>query len=530
MRIRELLEKKPRAFQDAVVRVLKSSSSSRGAQFVVSLLVASDYLMPTLCDPALSLEEAISLAQSALQADPMMDVNLAKKLADNVVLGGQTRNAARLLDILGKISTGNRITSSLMRLLRTTDPQLRSKAVLLIGRGSRSVKWVQNRLSESDPRTRANAVEALWDVDTAEARELLRKAGRDGNNRVAGNALFALYRMGDTWVFDELFKMAASESPMFRSSAAWAMGETGDPRFSETLGRLVGETNAIVRKRAFAALARIKTAAKARQGREWRVAGRLLPGSGSTRQFRLEAGPTDGSAPPALVATQFILSVDGRLVVQYQVDTRAQAETLAVIFLFPRIADSASPPWVQGALECLPWKRPSDLWCATFYMPMGETSQAPPDSPPFTADRDAAATALQKAPSKMDCPGFWDAIRDSVQAASAPARGTRHLIAYSQSCAAEPTDMAEIVSAAMSSNTSVQVISPTRNAPLEELCRRTKGSFLLASSEAESSKLVEEAHLTLLSRFMVSCQPGPAARELNIRVAPTGWGETTIPL
>src|SRR6185312_12215685 len=215
-RISELLERDPRSFQSGVVRVLKSPSSSRGLQYVVSLVVASDFLMATLCDPALSLEEAVALARTALQMDSMTDVNLARKLADDSSLGSPLPNAGRLMDVLGEISAGSRITSSLMRLLRNSDPELRSKAVLLIGRSSRSIKWLQNRMGEGDPRTRANAVEALWGVDTVEARELLRSAVMDSNNRVAGNAVFALHCIGDTSSIPEVFKMAASESPLFR--------------------------------------------------------------------------------------------------------------------------------------------------------------------------------------------------------------------------------------------------------------------------------------------------------------------------
>jgi hypothetical protein len=91
--------------------------------------------------------------------------------------------------------------------------------------------------------------------------------------------------------------------------------------------------------------------------------------------------------------------------------------------------------------------------------------------------------------------------------------------------------MAAITSAAMASNTAVHAISLAPSAPLEELCRRTNGSFHLAVSEAESSKLVGEAHLSLLSRFLVSYQPDPGARELTVRAFDaTGWGEIKIPL
>jgi hypothetical protein len=306
------------------------------------------------------------------------------------------------------------------------------------------------------------------------------------------------------------------------------MGETGDPRFSETLGRMLAEPTGIVRKRAFAALSRLKASvAKSRQSGAWRTIACLLPGSGSLRQIRLQVNPTDGSELPKLLPTQFILSVDGQPVTQYQVEARAPAESLAVTFLFPRVADSSNPPWVQGAIDSLPVKRPSDLWNASFYAPAGETPQTVSDPPQFTADSEAAAAMLQKPSGKIECPSLWGAIRNSVQAAGEPASGARNLIVYNQSEAEAPPELADIVAAAISSNTAVQVVSPVRNEPLEELCRSTLGSFHLAPSELESAKMIEEAHLTLLSQFVVSCQLGAGARELNVRVFDSaGWGES----
>lgn len=532
-RLQELLELDPQSFQQGLARVMKSPlSSSRGVQYSVVLLVADELILPALCDPSLSLEEAIALARIALQVDPAIDVTLAKKLADGAARGEPIRNAGRLMDVLGAISSGNRITSSLMRLWRSPDPQMRSKAVLLIGRRSGGVHFAQSRLAETDPRLRANALESLWGVDTAEAKGVLRAAAGDGNNRVAGNALFALYAMGDTSAIADLMKMAASDAPLFRSSAAWAMGETGDPRFSETLGRMMGESNSFVRKRAFTDLSRLKAAAKKRQGCKWRVAARLLPASDSMRQFGFEASPRDGTEQLPLLPTHFILSEDGRPVTQYQVEPCAPAGTLAVTFLFPHSTDS-NPPWVQGALGRLNRKRPSDLWCTAFYGPADQTAQAAPNPPEFTADAPAALAALQRPADQTLYAAFWDAILNSVQAVNSPEGGSRHLIVYNQSSLVAPaTGIAGIVSAAVASNTSVQAVSLTHCEPLEELCRAAQGSFHLAPSALESSRLVEEAYLSLLARFKVSYQPdAPSARELNIRVFdPTGWGETTIAL
>jgi hypothetical protein len=260
-----LCERDPRAFQDAAVRLLKTWYTSRGIQYVVSLLAASDLLLVALCNPALTRDGAISLARAAMETDAAMDVRLAKTVAEKAGAGLPAAAAARLMDVLDAVSHGNRIMPSLLRLLRQPDAQLRSKAVLMIGRASRNVKWVQNRLADADPRTRANAVEALWGIDTTEARELLRVAAADSNNRVAGNALFALHRMGDAWAEPELLKMATAESAAFRASAVWAMSETGDPCFLEAVAHRMGDADAMVRKRAFSALGRLKNAAARRR-------------------------------------------------------------------------------------------------------------------------------------------------------------------------------------------------------------------------------------------------------------------------
>jgi hypothetical protein len=540
--IRELLENDPTEFQDGALRVFKSLATSRGAQFVVGLLLSSNNFVPTLCDATLNLREAVSMARMALQLDPMLDANLAKKLADEAAVGGPVANFGRLLDVLGEISTGSRITPSLMRLLRSPDPEMRSKVVLLIGRSIKSVQWVQNRLAETDPRTRANAVETLWGMETVEARKLLRTVARDGHNRVAANALIALYRMGDVWTIPELFKMAASDSPMFRASAAWAMGESGDPRFSETLARMVGESNAIVRKRAFSALSRLKAAVTmTRQGREWRVAGRSLQGAGSTRltgilrreprQFSLEVTCTDASPPPQLLATQFILTEDRQPISHYQVEMCPVPEVLEATLLFPRPTDSGRPGWIQGAIDGLRYKRPADLCSSMFYLAGGDTPETTPNSPKFSSDRDAIVAAIEKPPGKMECAPFWNCLRTALRAATPSARVARHLIVYNQSSAKPPEDMAPMFSAAMSSNTAVHVVSLTSSATLEELCRRTRGSFDLAQSPDELSHLVEQTYLGLLPRFLVTCLPAPGSRKLKFRVFdPTGWGEITIAL
>jgi len=230
----DFLEREPEVFYRTTIAILKSETGSRAAQHLVALLTSGNLLFRALCDPALDREPAGELARQARLGDPAIDIRLARQLADfNSSDGAMAPGMAeRLLEIVDRISDGNRLLPSLMRILRHDNPYLRSKAVLMIGRSGRSLSWIQRRLQESDTRVRANAIEAIWGVDTDQARELLEWATRDGNNRVAGNALVGLYRMGESATLARLAKMAGHDVPGFRRTAAWSMGETGDPRFS----------------------------------------------------------------------------------------------------------------------------------------------------------------------------------------------------------------------------------------------------------------------------------------------------------
>jgi hypothetical protein len=394
----------------------------------------------------------------------------------------------------------------------------------------RSVEWARNRLSDIDPRTRANAVEALWGRDTAYARALLRSAARDSNNRVAGNALFALYSAGEIWTIGELLKMALSEVPRRRASAAWVMGETGDRRFGDALDGLTGDAHAKVRKQAFSALERLRNAdGKARMGTEWRITARVLPSLDGLRQIALDAVSGDVDSLPKLVATQFVLTESGQVVFNYQLTERAALEALGVSFVFPFAETSGAPAWVAGALDCLPSKSPSDQWRAVYFVQAEDGVRPTTEPPAFTSKAKTAAAALEKQPDKAECGDFWNSIRNCVRA-NASNRGARRLIVYCPMDPGVPGDAPEIISEASREQAVIQVIASASNPTLEDLCRLTHGSFQLAGPGDDIARLVRDAYRALSARFLISYQPvSPNGASLHIWVANSiGWGETTI--
>jgi hypothetical protein len=534
--IRDLLDNDRERFYGTSIEILKGTGDSRGAQYLVALLVANGMLLQALCNPDLNREEALSLGRAARRVDPMIDVALARNLADSAVGDSAVPVAdpARLMDILCEMADAGRIMPSLMRMMRHPNPYLRSKAVKMIGRGSRSTKWVMGRLSESDPRVRANAIESLWGVNTQEARALLNLAASDANNRVAGNALLGLYYLGEASVLADVVKLAGHESALFRSSAAWVMGETGDSRFTEALRRLISEPDATVRKRAFAALAQIKAAnGQPPMGEQWHVAGRMLGGESlkGLRRLMLAVAAEDMREQPKVAPLQFMLSEGGQFITSYKITDKPQPESMSVVFVIPRSREAAGGAFFEGVLNCLKWKRPSDLWSVLPYIETGDGEPPPPHDPEpplFTGNSDALAAALRDTPKRLDCTDLWTAVWRATKQDGGQSRGKRHVIIFSS---AEEGRIAGhgLIGNLQSGRIPAQAISSGPNEQLQEFCRRTHTWYRHGAGE-ELAGMIEQAYLNLLAHYEIAYQPVvPNAPVLKVRVqTPSGWGETLI--
>lgn len=529
--IREMLEQDPRRFLGNALAVLREQPETRGSQFVVTLMVANDLLPQALCDPSLSREQAVALARGALRVDSLIDVALVKALVS--ATPETVSDPGRLMDILDKISDRIRILPSLLRLLRHDDPHIRSKAVLMIGRGSRGVRWVERRMADADARIRANAIESMWGMDRPDARALLHKALRDSSSRVAGNAALGLYMLGDCSSIPEILKMAESDAALERSTAAWVMGETADPRFLAVIAERLQDAVPTVRRRAFRALAKVKeAAAKVAQAPEWRMAALFQPEHGArTRRLRLAVASAQGHGPPVILPTQFLLDEDGRPVNAYRVDEREMPAALSVAFVFPKSLGRAEPPWIKTALHALQWKRNSDLWGLETYRAdagwEGE-SRISGGGTVFYATADTIRTTFLH-PKRASCPDIWAAIWNAVQGQDRLVRGDNRVIVFSN----EPPVSAAgqgLISWVISSSTEVQVICTGDSPRLEDFCKKTRGRFLAARGEEEAAKAVEQAYLQLLARYEISYRPlSLQARALKIRAhTPSGWGELTM--
>ncbi len=534
--IRDLLDNNRELFYATSVEILKASGDSRGGQYLVALMVSTGLLLRALCDPELNRDEALRLGRAARRVDPMVEVALARSLADSAAGDGTAHVAdpARLMDILCELADPSRIMPSLMRMMRHPNPNLRSKAVKMIGRGSRSTKWVMGRLSEPDQRVRANAIESLWGMDTPEVRALLKFAASDAGNRVVGNALLGLYYLGEASILADVINLAAHESPLFRASAAWVMGETGDPRFTDALRRMISEPDPAVRKRAFSALAQIKTAnALPPAAQNWHVAGRMVSGEAvkGMRRLMLAVAGEDMREPPKIMPLQFLLSEGAQYITSYKISEKPLPDAMSVVFVIPRSRESTGGAFFDGVLQCLRWKRPSDLWSIVPYIESGDGEPPPPRDPEpavFTANPDSLAAALRDTPKRLDCTDLWTGVWCATKHDGGPSRGKRHVIVLSSSQESRIAGHG-LIANMQGGRIPLQVVASGPNTQLQEFCRRTSTSFR-TGAVADIPAMIEQTYLNLLARFEIAYLPVvPNAPVLKVRVqTPVGWGETLI--
>ena len=534
--IRQVLDANSKGFCEAALPLLTVDAESHGAQFVTAILMSKDLLLSVLCDPALDREQVTRISRAAMRADSVADVKIAQKLVDSFEADIETLSllhAVRLMDVLSEVSTGARLLPSMLRMLRHPNPYLRSKAALLVGRAKRSGWWASDRQNDADPRIRANAIEGLWGVGSSAARELLQSAASDNNNRVAGNAILGLYRLGETSAIADILAMARHESPVFRATAAWVMGQTGDPRFKDALAGLLREPGAVVRGRSFAALRAIRAGTPSGDGSAWSVAGRMAPDEPQMALRRIQvAVASDKLQPPAaLLPTDFIVSEDGQPVIEYDVTDRPPADSLATIFVFPQTSEEEPSAWVAGAFTAAPWKRSADLWAAMHY---ASESSGPWDSAqavePFRlhSSTDGAIAEVTGKPSATVSAGIWQVLWRAMQGECGPFRGRRNIIIFNRAAVAD-SPAPELISA-IASRGNLQVVSTVPDTLMEQLCQGTNGHFQRAASDEESANLIAHAYLHLLTRYEITYHPVvPEAAEIRVRVHHrTGAGETTI--
>ena len=281
--MREIHQMNPEGFLDATIEVLRESPEGAGARYLLAMLLAQPDSLERICDPEqFSPAQSVTLVQQAKALDPQVEVKLARLVAKlTFETDGQANLGNRVLEILGQAADPCTALPALRQLLACPNARIRSKAALLIGRISRNPQWAKlagavgdTKLGDAKPgdtredqRVVANAIESLWGLDTPAAKDAFHEAVNDARNRVAGNGAIGLYMAGDLEGAEALFRFSRNEQWLFRSTAAWCMGRTADPRFLPQLAKLIKDPAPGVRTTAFRGVAlasqRVKSLKKA---------------------------------------------------------------------------------------------------------------------------------------------------------------------------------------------------------------------------------------------------------------------------
>jgi len=550
--LQQMLSSDQAAFSRASIRVLATATGSAGARYVLHLLRKHNLLMEALADPRGSRrEDAVAAARVIPIIGAPIDADLERVLAAALALPPSGPNAARvlrLLDVLEAASPQPRFYLFQSELMSYPDSAVRSKAALLIASSNKSVSLVGKLLLDNDLRVQANAVEALWTFDTAEARPLLETAARSKTPRVAANAAVGLYRIGDLSSLRLLFSMAGQDDADCRTSAAWAMGETGDPRFLPFLTAWFPRSSGNERVNVLQALGRIRRREKSLAG-AGSIEIRVWPATatGGKRNLVLTLRSPDKPDLSGIKPTEFAIWEGETLVDHYEISAQPNPSLVISGFVLPRFSSAADPyaMAVREAIErCLAYKRADDPWRLDRYLP--DPRKDEPGAPlekaalPYeeallgafakTHQRGflAAAEALRKI---VENPGSRERAADDAIAAfdrqsdaMIKFSGKRKLFLFLAKTGMGRVErhIARLTAFVANERIALHGIAPKEAAGLEEfqgLCRASEGGSFAALAPDEIPGEVERIYAQSVNRFEVSYRaPDPAADSGSIQI------------
>jgi hypothetical protein len=552
------------AFGRASIRVLASATGSPGTRYVLHLLRKHNLLIPALADPSGSrTDEAMAAARVISQIGSPIDTDLEAVMGATLAEPSSAANASRvcrLLQVLEAASAHPRFYLFQMELLSYPDSAVRSKSALLICRSSKSSALVGRMLLDEDTRVQANAVEALWSFEAAEASPLLLIAARSRAPRVAANAAVGLHRIGDPASLRLLFRMAQEDDSDHRTSAAWAIGETGDPRFLPFLTAWFPRSNGNEKVNILQALNRIRRREKA-VTEAGTIGIRIWDAmvEGADRRLVLSLWSADQGGLSELKPTEFALWEGEILVQDYEVSAQQNRGMDISGFILPRFGSEDDPygmAVLDGIGRCLRYKRGDDLWRLDRYLTeprVGAPAALEKGSSPYdesvlgvfarTQQRGflASPEALRKI---VESPGSKERATDNAIAAfhrqsdaMIKFSGKRKLFLFLERDSARGLDrhLARLKSFVVNERIAVHGIVPRGAAGSEELqglCLRTEGGSFAELNPEQVAGEVERIYAQSINRFDVTYRVPeltvPAEGRIQITSA-SGCGRASFP-
>jgi hypothetical protein len=544
-------QRDPAAFAREALSALRTEEASLGLKQLAHMLVQKNLLTDAISDPGeCGREEATAIARNVSKMDihveGELELLLGRMLKSENPYSGKI--VIRILDILAALSCSNMVVRREAELMAHSDAHVRSKAIRIIASIRKGRSWAVSRLSD-DSRIQANAVEALWSANDENCDGIFAVASRSHNNRVAGNALIGLYRRSDVTCIAGIMAMATHADPVYRSTGAWAMGQTEDPRFLPFLADAFANAPANERHWIVRALSRIRKRQRltAAAGKLDVTVAKTTAPTDTTRALTVSLRSSSQDDLSSLSPTQFAIFENGTLITNYRAIAATNPKVLIAAFAAPRYLAETNPygQAIEHALTaCLQQKRAFDFWSVLRY------SVEPEDDPP--ADNGPArlpignfgfldeAYLLQKlirgpGPRSRTTPDLRSCLSKLVEA-SARVSGVRHLFLFIDPERGEDYQeveaLPELARLAVKGNITIHGWVPEGKSPYKpfrDLCVTTRGSFD-ACSPGDLASAVQTSYSSLLNRYelsYVSPNSGPAEGRLAVHCA-HGAGETAF--
>ena len=246
----------PAEVTQACLCYLAQKGLDTAGQKMAFWLVAEVQYLKVLFDPAaLPLDTASKARESLAKVDPHFLSKFLKEV-DPLTLTPQILRALSLAPTNGDSA----LLPWLKKMTQHTDDRIRSRAVKLLCEIRPVKSQVERQMLDENARVRANAIEALWTVKTAEATEMLQAALSDSSHRVVNNALIGLYLQGAPEAFGKIAELCQSQQVAVRRAMAWCLGFIADERGIPLLQTLSKDVAPVVRNRAIKSLLALQPA------------------------------------------------------------------------------------------------------------------------------------------------------------------------------------------------------------------------------------------------------------------------------
>lgn len=415
----ELQASSPATFQHVIRSLLLEARDTPRFRFLIAYL-SSRGLLPQCIQSLRQVDRGLAALVVEL-AERMLPEGLPA--ASAAVAPAPDPEAGYLLGLLEAFATGLNLLALNSGTAESLDTRVRARLALILGKAARTYDAFVALAADPDPRVRANCLEALWGCSSATARDLFERGTRDPHHRVVANALIGQYLQGNPASVAGLVDLIRRPDTASKAAAAWAMGRTGDSRFTpllQAIRRLPGQDPVVVRN-CLGAIRRVQQSAGAEHAQE--LALRILDARRETpgRVTLLVSARVHGElAPPKIAGTSFQLTAGEEAVWDYTCQEAEAGPALAVAFLLPVGLEGmrAMGRSYQAVLEqAFLRRRDADRIALGLYSETPIASPNPLYGPgPLTSDPSQIRETLSDLPGPAHVPqGPWEPLAELAE-------------------------------------------------------------------------------------------------------------------